>query len=93
MKNNQILAIWGSPSSGKTVTSIKIAKELSVKKKNVIVIHTDIYAPAIMTVLPANNMEEKSLGKLLAEPELTQEKILKNLITLKHNEYISFLGY
>ena len=33
MKNNQILGIWGSPSSGKTVTSIKIAKALSVKKK------------------------------------------------------------
>ncbi len=93
MKNNQILGIWGSPSSGKTVTSIKIAKALSVKKKNVIIVHTDIYAPAIMTVLPAIDTEEKSLGKLLAEPELTQEKILKNLITLKHNEYISFLGY
>ena len=67
----------GSPSSGKTVTSIKIAKELSLKKKNVIVIHTDIYAPAIMTVLPANNMEEKSLGKLLANQSLLKGRFLK----------------
>lgn len=31
-----MLAVWGSPGSGKTVTAVKIAKMLSTKKKNVI---------------------------------------------------------
>ena len=29
-----MLAVWGSPGSGKTVTAVKIAKALSAKKKN-----------------------------------------------------------
>ena len=32
-KENQIIAVWGSPSSGKTVTSVKIAKELQQEKR------------------------------------------------------------
>ena len=31
-----MLAVWGSPGSGKTVTAVKIAKMLSARKKNVI---------------------------------------------------------
>lgn len=37
-----MLAVWGSPGSGKTVTAVKIAKMLSAKKKNVILMCEDI---------------------------------------------------
>jgi len=93
MMNSQIIAIWGSPSSGKTTTSVKLAKALSEKKKNVIVVFADIIVPTLLTILPTVGSEGKSLGRLLAEPELTQETILKNLITMRKNDYISFLGY
>ena len=33
-----VLAIWGSPGSGKTTTAVKLAKYLADKKKNVILI-------------------------------------------------------
>ena len=36
-----MLAVWGSPGSGKTVTAVKIAKMLSAKKKNVILLLCD----------------------------------------------------
>lgn len=93
MKNNQIIAVWGNPSSGKTVTSIKIARELALRKKNVILMFCDTIAPDLMMVLPDKNTDEKSLGSLLSAPEITQEKILSKCITLDKNEYISLLGY
>ena len=33
-----VLAVWGSPSSGKTVVSVKLAEYLAKKKKNVLLI-------------------------------------------------------
>lgn len=90
---NQILAVWGSPSSGKTVTSIKIAKELSKRKKNVVVVLCDINCPAISTVMPNCKVNDRSIGKLLSEPSISQEKILLCSIPVDKNPYISLLGY
>ena len=36
-----MLAVWGSPGSGKTITAVKIAKMLSARKKNVILLLCD----------------------------------------------------
>lgn len=93
MHNNQIIAVWGNPSSGKSITSTKLAKELSLKKKNVIIVFSDTLCPTMMTVLPHMNMENKSLGSLLSASEITQEGILSKCITLDKNDYISLLGY
>ncbi|MDT8716053.1 ParA family protein [Clostridium sp. 19966] len=93
MKNNQIIAVWGNPSSGKTTGAIRIAKEISLKKKNVIVVFCDIFSPMIMTLLPSVKGEEKSLGSILSAPEINQETILSKCITLDKNKYISLLGY
>ncbi len=92
MKLSKIITIWGSPNSGKTTLSIKLAKELS-KNNNVIMLSTDIVAPPVGTLLPYAKEKDKSLGKLLEMVTLTQEDILNNLITLKDNKNIAFLGY
>lgn len=93
MNNNQIVAVWGNPSSGKTTTSIKLAKEISQNKKNVILVICDTLCPTIVTLLPHMNIENKSLGSLLSAAEITQENILSKCITLHKNQYISLLGY
>lgn len=93
MQSNQIIAVWGNPSSGKTTTSIKLAKELSLNKKNVILVFCDTLCPTVMTVLPHMNIENKSLGSLLSVSEINQEEILSKCITLEKNQYISLLGY
>lgn len=93
MKSNQILAIWGNPNCGKTTTSIKIARELSLKKKNVIIVMCDTLCPQSMIVLPNAKAEKKSLGSLLSAPNISQEDILSKCITLDKNQYISILGY
>ncbi|WP_353852758.1 ParA family protein [Dehalobacter restrictus] len=92
-KGKQILAVWGSPSSGKTVTVVKIAKELSINRKNVAVVFCDEVCPVLPTVLKTKKTVEGSIGEVLSAPSVTQELILKNCVCPGKNSYISFLGY
>ena len=46
-KQKQMLAVWGSPGGGKTVTAVKLALELSKRKKNVVLVFTDVTAPTL----------------------------------------------
>ena len=89
---SKTIAIWGNPNSGKTLFSVKLAKELS-KNKNVILVFTDIFTPPLDVVLPFENGHDKSIGKILEIPILTQEDILKELIIFKNNKNLAFLGF
>ena len=40
-----ILAVWGSPGSGKSITAVKLAKALADRKKNVVLLLCDMTAP------------------------------------------------
>lgn len=93
MRNNQILAVWGSPNCGKTLTSVKLANMLSKEKKDVVLVLCDPFVPAIPVILPYADTADKSLGIVLSAAEITQEKIYENCLTSKTNGFISFLGY
>lgn len=60
-----MLAVWGSPGSGKTVTAAKIAKMLSARKKNVILLLCDMAAPMLPCIWsPRDALESNgSLGR------------------------------
>ena len=92
-KQKQMLAVWGSPGSGKTVTAVKLAAELSKKKKNVVVVLCDNTAPMLPALVKSHKLPEASVGGVLTAPGLTQELILKNLIPFDKNPYVSLLGY
>ncbi|WP_051531120.1 AAA family ATPase [Clostridiisalibacter paucivorans] len=93
MQKNKIIAVWGNPNSGKTILATKLAKELSKKKKNVILVFCDNIIPTVSTILPLTDTKDQSLGELLSSIQITQESILKKCITLEKNDYISVLGY
>ncbi|EMJ4245520.1 ParA family protein [Clostridioides difficile] len=90
--SNRIISIWGDPFSGKTTFSVKLAKELSAKKKNVIVLFPDLFCPTMNIILPGH-AEKKSLGNILSATIIDEDIILKNSIYLEKNNYISLLGY
>lgn len=92
-KQKQMLAVWGNPNAGKTVTAVKLALELSKRKKNTVLVFTDVTAPTLPAVVSERNLSDVSMGGLLASPSMTQEQVLRNCIPCKRNPYISFLGY
>ncbi len=88
-----ILAVWGSPGSGKTVTAVKIARYLAAKRKNTILLFCDMTAPMLPCVCPPSELEcERSLGSIFAAPHIAVNLIRNNLTTLKHFEHLTLLG-
>ena len=91
-KQKQMLAVWGSPGAGKTVTAVKLAAELAKRKKNVVLVFTDLTAPPLPAVAAEGKLPEASVGELLSAPGMTQEQVLKTCVPCEKHPYISFLG-
>lgn len=88
-----MLAVWGSPGSGKTVTAAKIAKMLSARKKNVILLLCDMAAPMLPCICPADALESNgSLAGVLAAARISENLIKHNLVTFKRNRCLAVLG-
>lgn len=96
--SNKIIAVWGSPYSGKTTLSVKLATELNKQNKNVALIFPNSIYPTIVTVLPLSKDRDdsdksKSLGKILSKDSITKESIYSNCVTLKKNHNLALIGY
>lgn len=88
-----VLAVWGSPGSGKTITATKIAKYLADKKKNVVLVLCDMTAPMLPCICPPSDLEyEKSLGSILAATHVSEALVKHNMITHKRLSYLTILG-
>lgn len=92
-RSNQILAVWGSPSCGKTTIAAKIAGYVSGKGYDTALLLCDTDAPPLPLLLPPSELEtEKSLGSILAAVKISETLILQNSITIKKNPHISIIG-
>ena len=88
-----VLAVWGSPSSGKTVVSVKLAEHLAKKKRNVILILADMITPPLPYLCAPSDIEqERSLGSILAASHVTENLIKKNCMFYRKNDYLSMVG-
>lgn len=77
-----ILAVWGSPGCGKTVTAVKIAKHLAAQKKNTVLLLCDMTAPMMPCICPPSELEvDKSLGSIFAAQHISVNLIKHNLTT------------
>ena len=61
-KQKQMLAVWGSPGAGKTVTAVKLAAELAKRKKNVVLVFTDLTAPSLPAVAAEGKLPDAVLA-------------------------------
>ncbi len=92
-RSNRILAVWGSPSCGKTTIAAKVADYLSGKGYDTALLLCDTDAPPLPLLIPPSEMEtEKSLGSILAAVRISETLILQNSITVKKNPHISIVG-
>ena len=83
----------GSPSSGKTTVSVKLAKHLADKKRNVALLLCDMTAPMLPCICPPSDLEwERSLGSILAATHVTDTLIKQNCITHKKISYLTLIG-
>jgi len=88
-----VLAVWGSPGSGKTVVSVKLAKYLSDKRKNVALLLCDMTAPMLPCICPSGELEsEHSLGSILAATHVTPPLVKNNCITHRRLGYLTIIG-
>ncbi|MGL5753094.1 MAG: hypothetical protein ACRCXT_21305 [Paraclostridium sp.] len=86
----KLISVLGSPSSGKTTFSIKLAKELASDNKNVIIIFADNLCPVLPTL---KSKVDKSLGELTSTSNFSKELLIKNLETIDKVNNIAILGY
>lgn len=95
-----VLAVWGSPSSGKTTVAVKLAKYLAEHKKNVILVLCDMTAPMLPCIcfssslecLKDSNRPFGSLGSILSATHVTDHIVKNNIITHKKMAYLTMIG-
>lgn len=92
---SKIIAVWGAPNSGKTTLAVKLALHIYSKYNAVVtVVCTDNMTPALPVLFPNKKAHEmSSIGNVLSKPEITQNEVLKNIVTVKGKSNLGFLGY
>lgn len=95
MPNQRMIAVWGSPHSGKTVFSTKFAECLYRESHGtVILLYTDILTPSLSVLFPnAKNSDLYSVGTVLAKTDIYANDAVSNLVTVKGRMNLGYMGY
>ena len=90
----KIIAVCGSPSSGKTTSALKIAQEVYFFAKcPVLYISPDTNTPSLAYLFPrSKDTDLFSLGTVLDKPSITKEDILRQIVNIESMKDFGFLG-
>ena len=92
----KMIAVIGSPGSGKTTVTMKLAQELYCATTNgaVIYLSPSLKVPAIGVLFPNYTPDSIfSLGEMLDKTDIYEEDILNHLVTVKSMNNFGCLGY
>ena len=90
---SSVIAVWGSPGSGKSTFSAILARYLTRDKSKAIIISPDITVPMLPVWFPNENIENSmSLGHILSSSEINNSIIAEKVKLLKSYPYIGVLG-
>lgn len=91
---SKLIAVCGSPASGKTTTALKVAEEIYYHTNlPVLFISPDTNIPSLAYLFPRSKENELfSLGEALDKTTITCEDILKQTIYTKNMRNFGFLG-
>lgn len=94
-EKGKIIAVWGSPASGKSTFAVKLATAIYDNfESTVIVLFTDLETPMIPVIFPNDKPEDNgSVGVPLSKTDIEKEEIIKNLVTIKSRQNFGFIGY
>ena len=92
---SKLIAVWGTPDSGKTTFATKLARSIYEEyQSTVIVVYADNETPALPVVFSNYKKEDMfSVGAALAKTDVTQEDVVKQLVTVKDKQNFGFLGF
>lgn len=92
---SKIIAICGSPVSGKTTAALKLAQELYYSKKgSVLFLSPDMNVPSMAVIFPHyKDTDLFSIGKALDKTDIYSDDLMKEIVTVKNMMNFGFLGY
>ena len=92
---SKLIAVWGTPDSGKTTFATKLARSIYEEyQSTVIVVYADNETPTLPVIFPNFKKEDMfSVGAALAKTDVTQEDVVKQLVTVNDKQNFGFLGF
>ena len=92
---SKMVAVCGSPGSGKTMAALKLAQELYYNKKGTaLFLSPDMSVPSLAFLFPhCKGSDLFSLGKALDKTDITSDDLMQQLVTVKTMLNFGFLGY
>lgn len=91
----KLIALTGSPDSGKTVNGIKLAQEIyEMTKRRVIFLCPDLTVPVMGYLFPHSRDDDlQSLGMALDHTDIYKEDVLRRIVTVKTMSDFGYLGF
>jgi len=92
---SRTIAVWGCPGSGKTTFTVRLAKAIYTETgAKILCVFADAATPTLPVLFPNQKASElKSIGAALSRTEITQEAVLKSLVTTDTAKNAGFMGY